>query len=88
MAYNLEHYEDQQLDFSFNELDYIWTGDYTVESEGEEETEYAPAYGESEVKIFHTLSLSYYDQNKDVFIEVKPTPSILIHIELLIERNL
>jgi len=78
-----ENYFDQEITFSYEDRDYLWVGDYTIETYGEEESEYAPAYGEMEVKIDHTYSLMSYEDG----IEIKPTESMLMALELEIERN-
>jgi len=88
MSENLEHYTDQEIEFDFMGIPHIWQGDYSVEYNGEEESEFAPEFGENEVIINHTSSLSYYDEILDIVVQVKPTPSILLHIELIIEHNL
>ena len=58
-------------------------GDYTIEYFGEDETEFAPAYGEIEVKITHTSSLASYEDGAEII----PTPSMLMAVELEIENN-
>ena len=78
-----ENYFDQEITFSYEDKDYLWVGDYTIETYGEEESEYAPAYGEMEVKIDHTYSLMSYEDG----IEIKLTESMLMALELEIERN-
>lgn len=78
-----ENYFDQEITFSYEDKDYLWVGDYTIETYGEDESEYAPAYGEMEVKIDHTHSLMSYEDG----IEIKPTESMLMALELEIERN-
>ena len=83
MNYDSEHYHDQEITFTYEGQDYLWIGDYTIESFGEDESEFAPAYGEIEVHIDHTLSLYAYEDG----VEVIPTPSILMAVELEIERN-
>jgi hypothetical protein len=88
MNYDSENYFDQKIEFTYEGREYIWEGDYTIEQTGEDESEYAPAYGEIEVTIDHTTSLSYYDEDQDLNIEVKPTTSILTELELEIENNL
>jgi hypothetical protein len=87
MSYESENYHDQQVEFTYEGKEYIWEGDYTIEQTGEEESEYAPSYGEFEVTIDHTTSLSYYDEDLEVNVEVKPTNSILIELQFQIERN-
>jgi hypothetical protein len=87
MSYETENYHDQQVEFTYEGKEYIWEGDYTIEQTGEEESECAPAYGEFEVIIDHTTSLSYYDEDLEVNVEVKPTNSILIELQFQIERN-
>jgi hypothetical protein len=88
MSDNLEFYTDQEVEFTYEGIPYIWQGEYSVELNGEEESEFAPSYFENEVSINHTSSLSYYDEELDLVVQVKPTPSILFHIELVIEHNL
>lgn len=88
MSNILEHYTDQEIEFTYMDIDHIWQGDYSVEYNGEEESEFAPAYGENEVSINHTSSLSYYDEESDLVVQVKPTRAILVHIEIIIEHNL
>ena len=78
-----ENYFDQEITFTYEDKDYLWVGDYTIETYGEEESDYAPAYGEMEVKIDHTASLMSYEDG----IEIKPTASMLMALELEIERN-
>ena len=81
--HNSENYFDQEITFSYEDQAYLWIGDYSIESYGEEESEYAPAYGEIEVKIEGTHSLSSYEDG----IEIVPTSSLLMALELEIERN-
>lgn len=84
MNYDSENFFDQEITFTYEGQDYIWFGDYTIETYGEDESEYAPAYGEVEVKIDHTSSLASYEDG----IEITPTPSLLAAVEFQIERNL
>lgn len=86
--YESENYYDQEIEFTYEGREYVWQGDYSIEYTGEEEGDYAPAYGEAEVSIDHTTSLSYYDEDLEKVVEVKPTPSILIELALEIENNL
>jgi hypothetical protein len=81
------HY-DQEIEFTYEGKTYYWQGDYTVANWGDDESEWAPAYGEVEITIDYTASLSYNDEKTDEVIEVKPTPSILAELEIEIERNL
>lgn len=83
MNYDSEHYFDQEIQFSYEGKDYLWIGDYTIEYYGEDESEFAPAYGEMEVSIDHTSSLLSYEDGCDLI----PTASILLAVELEIERN-
>lgn len=83
MKYDSENYFDQEITFTYEGQDYVWTGDYSVEATYEDESEFAPAYGEMEVHIDHTLSLYAYEDG----VEIIPTPSILMAVELEIERN-
>jgi hypothetical protein len=83
MNYTSENYFDQEITFTYEGKDYIWIGDYSIEHTGEDESEFAPAYGEMEITINHTQSVSSYEYGFDVI----PTPSILMALELEIERN-
>jgi hypothetical protein len=83
MNYNSEQYHDQEIEFIYEGKEYLWTGDYTIEYIGEDESEYAPAYGEMDICIDHTSSLICYEQGKEVI----PTRSMLMELELEIERN-
>jgi hypothetical protein len=87
MSYESENYHDQQVEFTYEGKEYIWEGDYTIEQNVEDESECAPAYGEFEVTIDHTTSLSYYDEDTEINVEVKPTNSILVELQFQIERN-
>jgi hypothetical protein len=84
MNYETENYFNQEIQFTYEGQDYLWIGDYTIESFYTEESEYAPPYGEIEVKIDHTYGLSSYEDG----IDIKPTPSLLVALEIEIERNL
>ena len=83
MNYETENFFDQEITFTYEGQDYLWIGDYTIEHTGEDESEFAPAYGEMEIRIDHTSSLICYEQGKEVI----PTRSMLMELELEIERN-
>jgi hypothetical protein len=84
MNYDSEHYFDQEITFTYEGQDYVWTGDYSIESTFEGESEYAPAFGEVEVHIDHTSGLYSYEDDAEII----PTLSLLMAVELHIERNL
>lgn len=83
MNYETENFYDKEITFTYEGMDYLWVGDYTIESCGEDQSEYAPAYGDFEVKITHTSSLMSYEHG----IDFAPTESMLMAVELEIERN-
>ena len=83
MNYDSEHYHDQEITFNYEGKDYLWIGDYTIEHTWEDETEFTPAYGEMEITIEYTRSLSSYEHGYEVI----PTRSMLMELELEIERN-
>jgi hypothetical protein len=83
MNYDSENFFDQEITFTYEGQDYLWIGDYTIEHTGEDESEFAPAYGEMEITIDHTRSLSSYEHGYEVI----PTRSMLMQLELEIERN-
>ena len=84
MNYDSENYFDQEINFTYEGQDFVWTGDYSISSFGEDESEYAPSYGEIEITIDHTYSLYSYEDDAEII----PTPSLLMAVELHIERNL
>lgn len=84
MNYDSVTYYDQEITFTYEGQDYVWTGDYSVESTFEGESEYAPGFGEVEVHIDHTSAIYSYEDDCDII----PTPSLLMAVELHIERNL
>jgi hypothetical protein len=88
MNYESETHYDQEVNFIYEGHDYVWQGDYIVTNCGEDESEYAPGYGETEIQIQHTNSLSYYNEVTDQVIDVIPTQSIMLELEIEIERNL
>jgi hypothetical protein len=88
MNHEQETYHDQEIEFTYEGKTYYWQGDYTVANWGEDESESSPAYGEVEITIDYTATLSYNDEKTDEVIEVKPTPSILAELEIEIERNI
>lgn len=83
-----ETFYDQRLDFTYDGRDYIWYGDYSVETTGDPGDYDVPAYYEVEVEVLETNFCSYYDEATDEVVEVEPTRSMLTVIELEIERNL
>lgn len=83
-----EYFNDQRLDFTYDGRDYIWYGDYKVETTGDPGDNDVPAYYEVEVEVLDTNFCHYYDEATDEVVEVNPTKGLLCHIELLIERNL
>ena len=83
MSYETENLFNEEVTFNYEGIDYVWVGDYTVITYGEDESEYAPAYGEVEVMIDYTESLASCEDG----IEITPTPSLLAAVEFQIERN-
>lgn len=83
-----EHFNDKRLDFSYEGRDYIWYGDYKVETTGDAGDHDTPAYYEVEVEVLETSFCTYYDEATDEVVEVEPTKSMLTEIEIQIQRNL
>jgi len=72
MNYETENFHDQEITFTYEGQDYLWIGDYTIEHFGEDESEFAPAYGEMEITIDYTRSL--YKPNGKITKYSKPNP--------------
>jgi len=83
-----ENFYDQRVDFTYDGRDYIWYGDYKVETTGDPGDYDTPAYYETEVEVLETNFCTYYDETTDEVIEVEPTGGLLCQIELEIERTL
>jgi hypothetical protein len=52
-----EEFYDQSIEFTYDDSDYIWFGDYRVESYDEDGDYDSPPYGETKVKLIHTIEL-------------------------------
>lgn len=83
MNYETEKFFDKEITFTYDGIDYLWIGDYTIDYCSEDEGEYCSAYGEIEVRIDHTSSLASYEDGFSITL----TASMLTAIELEIERN-
>lgn len=82
------HEYNQTFEFTYENRDYYWQGDYTIESWGQTSDYDNAGMYEQEITIDTTESLTYYDDDTDTHIEVLPTPSLIVAIENQIERSL
>jgi hypothetical protein len=55
--YTSEEFYDETFEFSYEDSDYIWKGDYRVESYDEDGDYDTPPSGETKVKVIHTTEL-------------------------------
>ena len=55
--YTSEEFYDETFEFTYGESDYLWKGDYRVESFDEDGDYYTPPTGETKVKLIHTTEL-------------------------------
>ena len=55
--YTSQEFYDQSIEFSCDDSDYIWFGDYRIESYDEDGDYDTPPSGETKVKIIHTIEL-------------------------------
>jgi hypothetical protein len=55
--YNSEEFYDETFEFTYEDSDYIWKGDYRVESYDEDGDYDTPPSGETKVKVIHTTEL-------------------------------
>jgi hypothetical protein len=55
--YTSEEFYDETFEFNYDESDYIWKGDYRVESFDEDGDYDTPPSGETKVKVIHTTEL-------------------------------
>ena len=55
--YSSEEFYDETFEFSYDDSDYVWKGDYRVESYDEDGDYDTPPSGETKVKLIHTTEL-------------------------------
>jgi hypothetical protein len=55
--YTSEEFYDETFEFTYGESDYLWKGDYRVESFDEDGDYDTPPTGETKVKLIHTTEL-------------------------------
>jgi hypothetical protein len=55
--YSSEEFYDETFEFTYDDSDYIWKGDYRVESYDEDGDYDTPPSGETKVKLIHTTEL-------------------------------
>ena len=55
--YTSEEFYDETFEFSYEDSDYVWKGDYRVESYDEDGDYDTPPSGETKVKLIHTTEL-------------------------------
>jgi hypothetical protein len=55
--YTSEEFYDETFEFTYDDSDYIWKGDYRVESFDEDGDYDTPPSGETKVKLIHTTEL-------------------------------
>jgi aminoglycoside phosphotransferase (APT) family kinase protein len=87
MNYEQEQFYDQEIEFTYEGKEYVWQGDYSVTNWGEDEI----TRQHMEKSMFQLIIQQAYhfnDELIDLVIEVKPTPSVLVELEIEIVRNL
>ena len=55
--YSSEEFYDEIFEFTYDDSDYVWKGDYRVESCDEDGDYDTPPNGETKVKLIHTTEL-------------------------------
>jgi len=55
--YTSEEFYDETFEFTYDDSDYVWKGDYRVESYDEDGDYDTPPSGETKVKLIHTTEL-------------------------------
>ena len=55
--YTSEEFYDETFEFTYDDSDYVWKGDYRVESYDEDGDYETPPSGETKVKLIHTTEL-------------------------------
>ena len=86
--YETEQHFGVEIEFRYDGQDYIWKGDYEVNSWGEDSDHDYPGDCEAEVEILDTDTLIKWDEMMEMWVDVEMTRSIQAKIELEIERGL
>ena len=83
-----ENYYDQEIEFSYQGQDFFWYGDFTVSNWGEVSDWEYYGYSEQEVTIDRTDMIVIFNEEKNDWDEVTPTPSLLATVEIEIKKTL
>ena len=86
--YETTSYSDRVVDFTQMCEDYQWAGDYDIEEEGEADTDTCPGWSEKTATITYTKGIFQWSEASDMWIEITPTPSLILALEMKIESEL
>lgn len=73
-----QEFYDKRLDFTYQDQDYIWFGDYKVINTD----------SKVEVKILYTDFCAYYRDFSDVLLQVTPSNGLLSQINIELQKNI
>jgi hypothetical protein len=79
---------DQEVSFTYDRTDMVWSGDYTIHQFGEDSDHDYPGDSETEITIDWTNCLIAWDHVSEDYKSILPTKSIIATIENKIEELL
>jgi hypothetical protein len=85
---NAEKYENQEVYFMYEGQEVTWYGDYGVHIYGEEWDWNYPGDCECDIEILHTERIEMWSEEKEEWVPIKETPSILTELAWQIEKDL
>jgi hypothetical protein len=83
-----ELYEDQSVTITYEGQEMTWVGDYEIRSWGEEPDWDYPGDCESEVEILETEYIEAWSEKEENWVNIEPTPSILMYVQWEIEKKI
>jgi hypothetical protein len=83
-----EIYYDQELTFSYEGEDLVWNGDIEVSGHSDPGDHCTAPYADQFIEVIKTNFIERYNEDTDQWEKVKPTPSILMKVELEFEKTL
>lgn len=83
-----EIYYDQELTFTYEGEDMVWNGDIQVDGSSDPGDQWTPPYSELFVEVIKTNFIERYNDQTDTWERLKPTPSMLMRVEVEFEKTL
>jgi hypothetical protein len=85
---NEEIFLNQEVSFIYEGAELTWFGDYSIRQFGEHPDWDYPGDCETEIEILHTDKIEVWSEVLQDWVNLIPTPSILLELEWEIEKTL